>query len=93
MLVENKQVARAVFFKLFRAQEFEAATRLAAAMFSYSSISLDVSDIDCLIEHELVLFGCKPSIRRNGEISSFNFRGKTDIEPVVWFGKCKDIYE
>jgi len=93
MLVDNKQIARAVFFKLHRAQEFAAASRLAAAMLCYSSISLDLSDMDCLIEHELILFGCKPSIRRAGEFSSFCFRGKTDIDPVVWFGKCKDIYE
>ena len=93
MKVDNKQIARAVFFKLRSEGNDAAALRLVSAMFQYSTITLNISDIDCLIESELERFGCKFSLRRNGDFALFSFHGQTEIEPEKWQKLCKEIYE
>jgi len=92
MLVDNKQIAKAVFFKLYYCQQFFAASRLAAALFQYSTITLTHSDTDCLIESELKYFGCRLAIICDGDVATFNFQGKTEIDTDVWRRKIQEIY-
>jgi len=91
MKTDNKQIARAVFFSLLKDKEFEAASRLAAAMFQCKNVYIELP-IDELIERELKAFGCSITVKRDEEIPSFSIRGYTNIEPVVWFGRCRSIY-
>ena len=93
MKVDNIEIAKAVFFKLYYdANNYKAAARLASAIFQHSSILLNLGEIDCLIERELEHFGCKFSIKRGGDFVSFDLTGKTEIDPDKWQKLCQEIY-
>jgi len=90
MKIDNKQIARAVFFTLHKEQQFEAASRLAAAMLRGNKIFFEDLPIDNQISTAFLMFGC--SLKHNADLPYFNCRGTSDIDPCVWFGKCRRIY-
>jgi hypothetical protein len=97
MKVDNTQIARAVFFKLYHADRDKtaydmAALRLAAAMLN-GSLTLGLGDTDYIIETELEKFGCCFLIGRSGNSASFNLNGQTEIEAGKWRTMTKEIYD
>ncbi len=92
--VDNKQIAKALFFKFYHSKENrdKEALKLASALLQCNSITLNLGDIDYTIETEFEKFGCKLLIGHNGNTATFNLNGKTEIEPEKWQKMCNEIY-
>ena len=92
MKVDNREIARAVFFKLYHAHKDRAAARLAAGIFN-GSITLGLGDTDSIVESELEAFGCRFSCGRNGNTASFFMSGQTEMDADSWNRMRKEIYD
>ena len=92
MKVDNKQIAQAVFFKLYYSGNKIAAARLAAGIFNERPITLNLGDIDHAIESELDKFGCNFIYSGSGNTATFNMNGQTEIDSKKWEIMCDEIY-
>jgi len=91
MKVDNKQIAKAVFFKLYNSDNYRAAARVAFGIFQ-NTLTLGLGEYDHLIEWELENFGCSFVIGRGGSTASFNMSGQTEIDSKKWEIMCDEIY-
>jgi hypothetical protein len=97
MKVDNQDIARAVFFKLYHSDNDKtacnvAALRLASAIFQ-GRLLLGLGDIDWILETELEKFDCQFLIGRRGNTASFNLNGQTKIDAKKWDKLTKEIYD
>jgi len=95
MKVHNKNIARAVFLKIYYSKENKetcqkAALRLASGIFR-GEIRLGLGDVDWMIDSELYKFGCHFDISRDGDIASFDMNGQTNIHAKKWKKMTEDI--
>jgi len=93
MKVDNIEIAKIVFFKLYhRVKNYRAAAKLASNIIDKQSLLLNLGDTDHLIEMELEHFGCTFFVKRSGDFVSFDLTGKTEIDPDKWQKLCQEIY-
>jgi len=92
--VDNKQIAKALFYKFYYSKENrdKEALRLAKALLESTTMTFHLGDVDYNIETELEKFDCKLSIGHNGNTATFNLNGKTEIEAEKWKKMCDEIY-
>ena len=92
--VENKEIANAVFYKLYFEGEYCAAARVAKVLLGHSgtSISLGLDDDDHAIEVELEKFGCRLGLSASGNTATFSLNGTTEIEVAKWNELRNKIY-
>ena len=76
--VDNIQIAKAIFSKLTKEGNYEAAARMASGIFA-GSLQILNDDVSTTIELELGAFGCALTIDRIRNSTTFNLYGKTEI--------------
>lgn len=90
--VDNMQIAKMAFFKLYHDKNKDAALRLVNCILSYDCIKLNIGDIDWAIEIALNYCGGHPTVGRR-YLATFNFKGKTEVPEEQYESLIHEFYD
>lgn len=89
--VDNVQIAKMAFFKLYHDEKKDSALRLANCILSHNCINLSINDIDWDIEMAFNYCGGHPQAGRR-YLAMFNFKGKTKMPEEHCESLIKEFY-
>lgn len=90
--VDNMQIAKMAFFKLYHDERKALALRLANCILSHDCIKLSLSDTDWDIEMAFNYCGAHLSAGRR-YLAVFHFKGKTKISEEQYKSLIREFYD